>query len=85
MSCPLLRRSQGPACRAVSGGPVAVPREVVAAYCRATWGDCPAYRYLRAAGHLLNPADFRAWVVDGLPPGRTTADPPAGPDGPDGA
>jgi hypothetical protein len=70
MSCPLLRRAQLPQCRAVADGPVPVGREIVASYCRGRYGDCPAYRYVRAAGHPLNPADFRAWVVEGISPGR---------------
>ncbi len=73
MSCPLLRRSHPPECRAVAGGPAQVDRDVAAAYCRGSYGDCPAYRYLRAAGRHLHPADFHAWVVEGLSPGRLVA------------
>ncbi len=75
MSCPLLRRAHPFQCRAVAGGPAPIDREVAAAYCRGSYGDCPAYRYVHAAGHLVHPADFRAWVVDGLSPGRLV--PPA--------
>lgn len=70
MACPLLSRSQPPRCRAVSGGPLAVSREVQAGFCRGTFCDCPAYRYIRATGRALHPADFVAWVLRGLTPGR---------------
>lgn len=73
MMCPLLRRSQPLQCRAVAGGGVAVPRDVVAAYCRGAYGGCPAYRYVRASGRLLHQTDFRAWVVIGISPGRVDA------------
>ncbi|HEX9048945.1 MAG TPA: hypothetical protein VF841_00260 [Anaeromyxobacter sp.] len=73
MSCPLLRRAHPPQCRAVGGGPEPVGGGVVATYCRARFGDCPAYRYVRAAGRLLHPADFRSWVLDGIAPGRLAA------------
>ncbi len=80
MSCPLLRRAHPPQCRAVSGGPMPVGRDVTAAYCRGRYGDCPAYRYVRAAGRFLHPADFHAWVVEGLSPGRLVPpSPDAGP------
>lgn len=84
MSCPLLRRSHPPACRAVAGDSAAVGREILAAYCRGPYGTCPAYRYVRAAGHLLHPADFRAWVVEDVAPGRIDAR-PDGPIEPDAA
>ena len=58
----------------MAGGPAAVSREIVAAYCRGDHSGCPAYRYLRAAGRPVNLADFRAWVVEGVSPGRV--DPP---------
>ncbi len=70
MSCPLLRRAHPPECRAVAGEPAPVDRDVAAAYCRGSYGDCPAYRYVHAAGRELHPADFRAWVVEGISPGR---------------
>ncbi len=70
MSCPLLRRAHPPRCRAVAGEPPPVGPDVVASYCRGHYGSCPGYRYVRAAGRLLNPADFRAWVVDRIQPGR---------------
>ena len=75
MSCPLLRRAHPAECRAVSGGPAPIGRDVVAAYCRGRFGDCPAYRFVRAAGRLLHPADYRSWVLDGISPGRLV--PPA--------
>jgi hypothetical protein len=75
MSCPLFRRSQPPRCRAVVDGPTPVGPAVVASYCRGHYGGCPAYRYVRAAGRLLNPADFRAWVVEEIEPGRSGASP----------
>ncbi len=83
MSCPLLRRAHPLHCRAVEGGPAPVARDVAAAYCRGPFGDCPAYRYVRAAGRLVHPADFRSWVVDGISPGRLVplpTDAAAGPD-----
>ena len=70
MSCPLLRRTHPPQCRAVSGGDAPLAREVVATYCRGPFGECPAYRYVRASGRLLHPADFRAWVLRAISPGR---------------
>lgn len=84
MTCPLLRRMHPATCRAVAFGREPVPREVLAAYCRGAYGGCPAYRYVRASGHLLHPADFRAWVVRGLTPGRIDASPEAPPE-PDAA
>ncbi len=75
MSCPLLRRAHPLQCRAVAGDPTPVDRDVVAAYCRGRFGDCPAYRFVRAAGRLLHPADYRSWVLDGISPGRLV--PPA--------
>ncbi len=76
MSCPLLRRAHDPRCGAVAGGPAPVDRDIVATYCRGRFGGCPAYRYVRAAGHAVHPADFRAWVVDGIGPGRLVPDSP---------
>lgn len=73
MMCPLLRRSHPPMCRAVAGELEPVPRDVAAAYCHGPYGNCPAYRYVRASGRLLHRADFRAWVVMGISPGRTDA------------
>ncbi len=84
MTCPLLRRAHAPGCRAVAFGSEPLPRAVLAAYCRGAYGSCPAYRYVRASGHLLNPADFRAWVVRGVAPGRIEPS-PEGPLGPDAA
>ena len=75
MSCPLLRRAHPPRCRAVAGEPPPVGSDVVASYCRGHYGSCPGYRYVRAAGRLLNPADFRAWVVEGISPGHADASP----------
>lgn len=77
MTCPLLQRSRLPRCRAVMGGDQPVTHQVVAAYCRGAYGGCPAYRYLRAAGHLVHPQDFTAWVVRGITPGRLETDPDA--------
>jgi hypothetical protein len=83
MSCPLLRRAHPLQCRAVGGEPVPVGRDVVATYCRGKFGDCPAYRYVRAAGRLLHPADFRSWVLDGISPGRLVPAPFDAGTGPD--
>lgn len=80
MSCPLYHRAHPLQCRGVSGGPVPIDRDVVATYCRGAYGNCPGYRYLRAAGRLIHPADFRAWVIDGISPGRVAASPEQGPD-----
>jgi hypothetical protein len=84
MSCPLLRRSHPAVCRAVSDGPVPLGQQILAAYCRGPYGDCPAYRFVRASGHLVHPADFRAWVVQGVAPGQVDAR-PDGPRAPDAA
>jgi hypothetical protein len=70
MTCPFLRRSQPAACRAVADAARSVSRAILDSYCRGSYGDCPAYRYVRAAGHPVHPADFRAWVVLDLVPGR---------------
>lgn len=70
MSCPLLTRSSC-RCRAVADAPHALPRLVLATYCHAAHESCPAFRYLRAAGHPAHPADFRAWVILGVSPGKT--------------
>src|SRR6266508_4819029 len=70
MSCPFLRPAQPPRCRAVQDGHP-VTREVLATYCRGAHEGCPAFRYLRASGHPTHPADFRAWVVRSVSPGRT--------------
>jgi hypothetical protein len=70
MSCPLLRRAHPPRCRAVAGEAAPVGPEVLASYCRGAHDNCPGYRYVRAAGRLLNPADFQAWVVQRIAPGR---------------
>lgn len=75
MSCPLLRRTHPAACRAVAGAPAPITSAVVATYCRGPYGACPAYRHLRAAGHAVHPADFRAWVVEDVGPGRLDARP----------
>lgn len=85
MSCPLLRRSQPPHCRAVAGGPTPLGRDTVATYCRGPYGDCPGYRYVRASGHAVHPADFRAWVTRGISPGRVEPAVPEGAAEPDGA
>ena len=70
MTCPLLGRTR-PQCHAVGGAPLPLSREVVAAYCRGAHESCPAFRYLRATGRPSHPSDFRAWVLRGVPPGRT--------------
>lgn len=74
MNCPFLSRSSAH-CRAIAGDPQSVPRGVVAASCRGAHESCPAFRYLRATGHGAHPADFRAWVLRGIKPGRTEVDP----------
>jgi hypothetical protein len=61
-----------------------VTRDTVAAYCRAAHASCPAFRFLRATGRLVHAADFAAWVVRGVPPGRSGADRGAA-ERPDGA
>jgi hypothetical protein len=76
MTCPYLVGSRK--CRAVADAPIPLPRDLVAASCRAAPEGCPAFRYLRATGHPAHPADFRAWVLRGVHPGRTEA----GPDSP---
>ncbi len=82
MSCPLLRRAHPLQCKAVAGAPMPVERDVVATYCRDRYGDCPAYRYLRAAGRPVHPSDFRSWVVEGISPGRVEPAPGVGADAP---
>ncbi len=77
MSCPLLRKGHVPRCGAVSG--VAVPpRLVLSTLCRGDHESCPAFRYTRAAGKLLHPSDFVAWVVRGITPGCEEATPHPG-------
>jgi hypothetical protein len=73
MSCPLLRRTQQPQCRAIAGEPLPLPRHVVAVYCRGNHASCPAFRYLRASGHPVHAADFESWVLRDIPPGRSDA------------
>ncbi len=82
MVCPFLRRSHPAGCRGVAYGAEPLPREVLAAYCRGGWSTCPGYRYVRASGQLMHPADFRAWVVLGVVPGQigSSANPPSEPD-----
>ncbi len=70
LACPFFRRTQPPQCRAVSGGPGHPPARAVAALCRGEFGACPAYRYIRAAGRTVHPADFVAWLVRGIGPGQ---------------
>jgi hypothetical protein len=45
------------------------PRLVVATLCRARYEACPAYRFVKAAGRPLHPADFLSWVVHKIPAG----------------
>ncbi len=72
MACPLLRRSHPPACRGTDGAP-AVRGEVISAFCRGSHLECPAYRFVRAAGRLVHPADFTRWVAQSVtPPGGAT-------------
>jgi hypothetical protein len=75
MTCPFLARTIRTECRAVADRPAPLPRVVVASCCRERHASCPAYRYVRAAGRPLDPADFRAWVLDRISPGRTDPDP----------
>jgi hypothetical protein len=77
MPCPLLTRSHPAQCRAVAGGPFPVTRQVIAAWCRGPFETCPAYRFVKATGQLANPADFRAWILRGVPPGKTDPAPDA--------
>jgi hypothetical protein len=70
MTCPFLGRHR-PACHAVEGEPAPLSCERVATWCRATHAACAAFRFVRATGRRTNPADFRAWVLRGVPPGRT--------------
>ncbi|HET8538730.1 MAG TPA: hypothetical protein VFL83_02540 [Anaeromyxobacter sp.] len=83
MSCPMLRRAHPARCMAVAGEPTPVGRDIVAAYCHGRHGDCPAYRYVRAAGRPLHAADFRAWVVERISPGCVEPDPADRPHGAD--
>lgn len=82
MSCPFLRRAHPLQCRAVAV-PARVDREISATFCRGRFDSCAAYRYVRAAGRPLNPADFQAWVVDRLSPGRVDPAPAGAADAPD--
>ncbi len=68
MACPYFRRTP-PGCRAVAGALGAPPLKVVQEHCRGEYARCGAYRFTRAAGRLLNPADFFSWVVRRIPPG----------------
>ncbi len=54
----------------MAGHPGHPPQRVATALCRDAYVACPAYRYLRAAGKAVNPADFAAWVIRGVRPGR---------------
>ncbi len=74
MTCPFLGRSRAE-CRAVADGPAPLGRRVVASYCREHHAACPAYRYVRAAGRPVDPADFFGWVIEGISPGRVDPDP----------
>ncbi len=74
MPCPFLGLTSRPECRAVAERPAPLRRDVLASYCRERHAACPAYRYVRAAGRPVDPADFRAWVVDEISPGRVDAD-----------
>jgi hypothetical protein len=58
----------------VEGGVYPVGREVIAGYCRGAFAGCPAFRFVRAAGRLVHPSDFTAWVVRGVTPGRVEPD-----------
>lgn len=60
-------------------------RDVVAAFCRGPYGDCPGFRYVRASGHAVHPADFRAWVTREISPGQVEPAARAGDGEPDGA
>jgi hypothetical protein len=81
MPCPFLGRTQPPQCRAVSGRPGAPSRAVLRALCRGDHARCHAFRFLAASGRPVHPADFRAWVVRGVAPGR--APPDGGPQEPE--
>lgn len=82
MTCPFLGRSRAE-CRAVADAPAPLRLDVVASYCRDRHAGCPAYRYLRAAGRPVDGSDFRAWVIDGISPGRVDPDPAYHPRGTD--
>ena len=69
MPCPYLRRTHPARCTAVAGNPMAPPRLIVITLCRSGFQACPAFRFTRAAGKLLHPGDFVAWVVQRVPPG----------------
>ncbi len=75
MTCPLLRRAHGARCRAVAGPAAPVDPAVLRSYCHADYLLCPAYRFLRATGRSVHPADFEAWVIRGISPGRLDPDP----------
>jgi hypothetical protein len=67
MPCPYLSKTHPPRCTAVAGEAALPPRIVVATLCRAGFKACPAHRFTRAAGRLLHPADFIAWVTLRIP------------------
>jgi hypothetical protein len=69
MPCPFLRKSNPPRCNAVSGKPGAPPGVVVQTLCRGSHEGCPAFRFTRASGKLLHPADFESWVILRIPAG----------------
>jgi hypothetical protein len=69
MPCPFLRTSTPARCCAVSGKPGAPPKVVVATLCRGGHEHCPAFRFTRASGKLVHPADFVSWIVLGIPAG----------------
>jgi len=75
MTCPLLRRVHGARCRGVAGPAAPVGPDVQRSLCHADFFLCPAYRFLRATGRSVHPADFEAWVVRGISPGRLEPDP----------
>jgi hypothetical protein len=70
VACPFYRRSHPGECRAVAGEPGRPPQRVAAALCRGAFERCAAYGFVRAAGKPVNRADFDAWVVRGIEPGR---------------
>ncbi len=83
MVCPFYRKGASPRCVAVAGAPGRPPRPAVEGWCRAEFTRCPAYRYVRAAGRPLHPADFTSWVVRGIPPGALEPPPAEATGGPD--
>lgn len=70
MVCPLLRRGHVDRCRSVEGTGAPVSVALVRGLCQGPFATCPAFRFLLAAGRAVHPADFAAWVLRGVSPGK---------------